>query len=142
MGELANCPNCGELFVKGAQTVCQNCFKEEEAKFEIVYDFIKKKKNRTATMNEVSEATEVEKKLIQKWLRQKRIQPGSFPNLTYECERCDTQIYEGRLCLDCAETLQKDLQQTDQPKTLKEREDENKREKVYYNVDKENKWRS
>ncbi|GEN47159.1 TIGR03826 family flagellar region protein [Alkalibacillus haloalkaliphilus] len=141
MGELANCPNCGELFVKGAQTVCQTCFQEEEEKFEKVYNFIRKKKNRTATMSQVSDETGVEKSLIQKWLRQRRIQPGTFPNLTYQCERCDTQIYEGKLCLDCAGDLKSDLQQGE-VKTIAEKQNENKRQQVYFNVDQENKWRN
>ncbi|WP_017184923.1 TIGR03826 family flagellar region protein [Alkalibacillus haloalkaliphilus] len=141
MGELANCPNCGELFVKGAQTVCRTCFLEEEEKFETVYSFIRKKKNRTATMGQVSDETGVEKSLIQKWLRQRRIQPGTFPNLTYQCERCDTQIYEGKLCLDCADVLKSDLQQGE-VKTIAEKENEKKRQKVYFNVDQENKWRN
>ncbi|WP_188206715.1 TIGR03826 family flagellar region protein [Alkalibacillus aidingensis] len=143
MGELANCPNCGELFVKGSQDVCRKCFKEEEEKFDRVYNFIRKKKNRMATMNEVSEGTDVEKSLIQKWLRQKRIHAGSFPNLTYGCERCGEQIYEGKLCENCADQLKTDISQDERQKTIAELEQEKRdRQQVYFNVDQENKWRN
>ena len=38
MGELDNCANCGKLFVKVTRNVCPDCVKEEEKKFQTVYD--------------------------------------------------------------------------------------------------------
>ncbi|MET3682997.1 flagellar operon protein (TIGR03826 family) [Alkalibacillus flavidus] len=142
MADLANCPRCDKLFVKGAHDVCPDCLKQEEQDFQTVYEFIRKKKNRMSTMQEVSDQTGVEKHLIQKWLKQRRIHPGEFPNLTYECERCGTQIYEGRLCLDCAGDLQSDLNEETRGKTIAEQEQEKRDKQVYFNVDQENKWRN
>ncbi|MDQ0159661.1 TIGR03826 family flagellar region protein [Alkalibacillus salilacus] len=141
MADLANCPRCGNLFVKQNQDVCADCFKKEEEDFQTVYEFMRKKKNRMSTMNEVAETTGVDKHLIQKWLIQRRIHPGEFPNLTYDCERCGTQIYEGRLCLNCAGDLQNDLKEEAGAKTIAEQEQEKRDAKVYYNVQQENKWR-
>lgn len=91
MGELANCPMCGELFLKEILTVCRSCYEKEEEQFETVYKYIRKKKNRTATVDEVAEATGVKESLIRKWVKERRIHRADFPNLTYSCERCGEQ---------------------------------------------------
>ncbi|MFD2639007.1 TIGR03826 family flagellar region protein [Piscibacillus salipiscarius] len=109
MGELANCPQCGELFVKGAISVCQKCYQEEEKKFEKVYKFIRKRKNRTATMYEVASETGVEESLITKWIKEKRIHPSQAPNFNYPCEKCGNPISEGKLCPSCTDTLRKNM---------------------------------
>ncbi|TFB24383.1 hypothetical protein E3U55_02460 [Filobacillus milosensis] len=140
MGELANCPRCGALFLKGAQDVCKDCHNEEEEKFDTVYAFIRQKKNRMATVLEVSDATGVEESLIMKWVHKKRLHPASFPNLTYKCERCDNQIYEGNLCKDCAEELKKGFTD-DQPKTIAEQKAEQDKKRAYINMTEEKEWK-
>ncbi|WP_027965373.1 TIGR03826 family flagellar region protein [Halalkalibacillus halophilus] len=143
MGDLANCPSCGQLFVKSTQPICRECYQKEEEQFESVYEFVRRKKNRASTMGEVSEATGVDKPLIQKWLREKRLHAASFPNLTYDCERCGEQIYEGKLCSTCATSLQKDLSEApEKDRTFAEKQEEERKAKVYFNVDQENKWRN
>lgn len=115
MGELANCPMCGELFLKEILTVCRSCYEKEEEQFETVYKYIRKKKNRTATVDEVAEATGVKESLIRKWVKERRIHRADFPNLTYSCERCGEQIHEGKLCDSCKNELYHDLQASDEP---------------------------
>lgn len=45
MGELANCPKCGSLFVKTRlRSICDACYQEEEKAFETVYNFLRKRK--------------------------------------------------------------------------------------------------
>nr|WP_289037057.1 TIGR03826 family flagellar region protein [uncultured Allobacillus sp.] len=141
MGELANCPMCGELFLKGILTVCRSCYEKEEEQFETVYKFIRKKKNRTATIDEVAEATGVKIPLIQKWVKERRIHRADFPNLTYSCERCDEQIQEGKLCDSCKNELYQDLQASEEP-TIAEKVKEEKKSDIYYNVTKDRTWRS
>ncbi|MGP4073862.1 TIGR03826 family flagellar region protein [Piscibacillus sp. B03] len=132
MGELANCPQCGELFVKRAIDVCQKCYQEEEKKFEKVYAFIRKKRNRTATMYEVSNETGVEESLITKWLKQKRIHPSQAPNFNYPCERCGNMISEGKLCSNCSDSLKRDLVDESAAQQVKESSNVT----TYYNVNK------
>ncbi|RPF54353.1 TIGR03826 family flagellar region protein [Aquisalibacillus elongatus] len=138
MGDLANCPRCGALFLKGPLDVCQNCYQEEEEKFDLVYQFIRQKKNRMATVLEVSSETGVEEKLIMKWVHQKRLHPAQFPNLTYPCERCSNPIREGKLCKDCADELKEGFND-EQPKTIAEKEAEYEKNRAYINV---SKWES
>jgi flagellar operon protein (TIGR03826 family) len=117
MGELANCPRCGRLFVKHSiRDVCEQCYKEEEALFEKVYQFLRKRENRTATMAQVVEATGVSESLITKWIKIGRLQLVHFPNLGYPCESCGTMIREGQLCTKCRTKLQRELKQFEEEK--------------------------
>lgn len=110
MAELTNCPNCGEIFVKNQfRDICQNCWKEEEKAYERVYQFIRKRENRTATMIQVVEATEVEEELILKFIKTGRLKLTQFPNLGYPCDKCGKIIREGKLCTTCSEEFRKDL---------------------------------
>lgn len=136
MGELDNCPNCGAIFVRTKfRDTCEACFKEEELKFEKVYNYIRKRENRTATIPQVVEATEVEEDLIIKFVKTGRLKLAQFPNMTYPCSRCGGPMQEGDICKDCAEELRKDLLQHE--KEEKEKLEREKKEKsiTYYAVD-------
>ncbi|MGM8215196.1 TIGR03826 family flagellar region protein [Bacillaceae bacterium W0354] len=138
MGELANCPNCGKLFVKGVQSVCRECYLEEEEKYAIVYEFLRQKENRQATVLEVSEATGVEEALIMKFVKQRRLLQANFPNLTYPCDRCGKPIREGKMCKSCVEDIREGLTAEARRVLTEERE----KEGAYFNINKENKWRN
>lgn len=48
--DVFNCPNCNSLFVMTKfRDVCDACYKEEEAQYDKVYAYIRKKTNRTAS---------------------------------------------------------------------------------------------
>lgn len=122
MAELGNCPQCGDIYVlNNIRDVCLNCYKQEEADFEKVYQFIRKKQNRTAQMEEVVEATGVEKTLIYKFIKKGRIKLAQFPNLGYPCAKCGTIIREGKLCQPCMTGIQTEL-------NVIEKEEERKKE--------------
>jgi flagellar operon protein (TIGR03826 family) len=112
MAELSNCPKCDAIFVKNQfRDVCQDCWKEEETAYETVYQFIRKRENRTATILQVVEATGVDEDLILKFIRTGKLKLAQFPNLGYPCEKCGVSIREGKVCMSCAVELRKDLQQ-------------------------------
>lgn len=70
MGELKNCPTCGEFFnYTGLREVCNPCAMNEEKQYEIVYRFLRKRENRAATVERIVEATGVEESLLHKWVR-------------------------------------------------------------------------
>ncbi|SES71932.1 flagellar operon protein TIGR03826 [Salinibacillus kushneri] len=135
MGELSNCPNCGALFVKGVRKVCDNCYREEERAFETVYAYIRKKENRRATITEVSEGTGVEERLIMKFVKEKRLQPAQFPNLTYGCERCGNPIQEGKICGNCRDQLKHALDQEQAVESIEKRQKQESAQ-TYFTVDK------
>ncbi|MCL6584963.1 MAG: hypothetical protein K6T72_00335 [Anoxybacillus sp.] len=117
MAQLDNCPKCGRLFVKNQfRDICEVCYKEEEKLFEKVYNFLRKRENRTATLAQVVAATEVDETLIIKWIKKGRIQLLQFPNLGYPCDKCGKLIREGRLCVECNKGLQQQLQKLEEEK--------------------------
>lgn len=139
MGELDNCPNCGAIFVRTKfRDTCEACYKEEEKKFEAVYTFIRKRENRTATIAQVVEATDVEEDLIIKFIKTGRLKLAQFPNLTYPCTRCGGPTNEGDLCKSCAEELRQELKihesETRHRQKMAERE-KKERAVTYYAVD-------
>lgn len=137
MAELANCSRCGNVFIKGLRDICQDCYNKEEEAFETVYKFLSKQKNRTATMMEVVEETEVEEFYISKFIREKRLLLTKFPNLSYPCEVCGTGIQTGRICKECQQDIIKDLRiEEELEQRSAERSQENKsRVHTYYTID-------
>ncbi|GEM01723.1 flagellar operon protein TIGR03826 [Halolactibacillus halophilus] len=139
MADLANCSRCGNLFVKTTRDICQDCFNEEEKQFEIVYNFMKKRVNRQATIPEIVEATGVKEDLIIKFVKEKRLRTAQFPNLTYPCDRCGKDITEGRLCQACSNDLSGGLKHEhdiEQVKKLNEEREKEKANQTYVAVDK------
>ncbi|KGX86317.1 TIGR03826 family flagellar region protein [Pontibacillus litoralis] len=133
MGEIANCPNCNVLFVKGIKSVCDACYQEEEAMFDKVYTFIRKKENRMATIDEVVEATGVSRDVIMKFVNEKRLHTGNFPNLTYPCYKCGGPIKEGKLCRSCTNEIKSDLQREKEIEEVhKANKESEHRQNTYY----------
>ncbi|WP_010302172.1 TIGR03826 family flagellar region protein [Kurthia senegalensis] len=110
MGEVKNCPICGQLFNDiGIRDVCGNCGADEERKYEEVYRFLRRRENRAATIERIVEATGCTEEMLHKWVRKGRLQPALFPNLGYPCDNCGKLTQTGKLCESCSTNLQKDL---------------------------------
>ena len=133
MGELSNCPKCNSLFVKTQfRPVCDACYKKEEAAYETVFKFLRKRDNRKALLHEVVEATGVDEDLILKFIRNGRIQLSNFPNLGYPCDKCGKVIREDRLCESCKTDINKQLNQMDQVEKISERNKKQENQSTYY----------
>ncbi len=130
MAEIANCARCDAVFVKGIRDICPDCHKEEEKAFDIVYQFLRQKKNREATMAEIVEATGVEEAWIIKFIKEKRLLTTQFPSLNFPCEKCGDPITQGRLCSSCAKELKAELELHE-----KQQKQENEKRKTYYMFD-------
>ncbi|TGA95874.1 hypothetical protein E4665_17330 [Sporolactobacillus shoreae] len=113
MAELANCKSCGRLFVRVSSPYCPECLKEQDKKFDIVYDYIREQEHRMATVPQVHDATGVETELIYQWVREGRLVSAMFPNLGYPCKSCGKMITEGVICSDCRNKIQGDLHRED-----------------------------
>lgn len=129
MAELANCTNCGRLFVKVASRLCPECLKEQDRQFDVVYHYITRQENRTATVPQVHEATGVETDLIYQWVREGRLVPAMFPNIGYPCRSCGSIIKEGVLCHNCRSRLEKEIGQEN---IRQKKQDEMKIRKTYH----------
>lgn len=133
MGEISNCPNCGAIFAKNKfRDVCQKCYVEEEKKFEEVYQFIRKRENRTATIQQVIEGTGVEEALILKFIKIGKLKLAQFPNLGYKCEKCGSIIRDGRLCRSCTDDLKSQLKVFQQEEQRRREIEERERNQTYY----------
>ncbi|MCR2822351.1 TIGR03826 family flagellar region protein [Lederbergia panacisoli] len=109
--DLLNCPDCGEIYVKNSvRDVCDKCYRAEEALFDKVYRFLRKKENRAARIESVSEATGAPEKLLYKWVKRGRLHTTQFPNLGYPCDRCGKIIRDGLLCEGCATSIKGELE--------------------------------
>lgn len=140
MAELANCSRCDAVFVKDIRTICQNCYKEEERDFDTVYRFLRDRKNREATVEEIAKATGVPKTLIMKFVKEKRLRTSQFPKLAYPCDKCGTTIVTGHLCFDCYEELKRDLEQHEKNEERSEQQRKKERKtSIYYSIDEKRK---
>lgn len=133
MAQLANCTRCGKLYAKTLKDVCPDCVKEYEKMYEIVYNFLRKKENRQATIPEIVEATGVEEKIILQFVKEKRLRQSQFPNLAYPCERCGNPISEGKICSNCRGTLQSDLEKIHEQE--KQKKEEAAKTRTYFTRD-------
>ncbi|CAG9609749.1 TIGR03826 family flagellar region protein [Pseudoneobacillus rhizosphaerae] len=102
MTNLGNCVRCGKLFLK-IRDICQDCYQKQEDNFVLVNDYLRNHKN--GTIQEVSEETGVSIAQIRQFILAKRIQVNYFPNLTYPCDTCGSQIKEGKNCQSCMVTI-------------------------------------
>lgn len=124
--ELENCPNCNEIYEKNKfRDVCPKCWKKEEADFQTVNNFMRKRVNRVATVEQIVDQTGVSENLILKFIKKGRLQPSMFPNLGYPCDRCGRFIQKGNLCTVCNEELRDELE-TFQKEEQRKREREKK----------------
>ncbi|WP_062354109.1 TIGR03826 family flagellar region protein [Bacillus kwashiorkori] len=131
---LENCANCGQLFVKNSiRDICENCYREEEAAFEKVNVFLKKRENRTASMVQIINETGVEEALILKFIKKGRIRLVQFPNLAYPCEKCGRPIKTGKICETCMKELRTDLDSFEKERARQAEIAE--REKTYFTMD-------
>ncbi|MFS0783694.1 TIGR03826 family flagellar region protein [Bacillus sp. 1P06AnD] len=136
MGELTNCRRCDKLFIETKfRDVCDECYKEEEKDFEKVYNYIRKRENRTAAMDQVIEATGVEEELIIKYIKKGRLKLAQFPKLGYKCDRCGATIREGRLCSDCSKSLRTELHHFEEMEEQRKAIEERGKNVTYYTKD-------
>ncbi|MFC4618544.1 TIGR03826 family flagellar region protein [Camelliibacillus cellulosilyticus] len=130
MAELANCEQCGKVFVKNTTGICPSCRKKVDEKFDRVWHYIRKQENREATVTQVYEATGVEEKLIFRWIEEGRLRVKDFVNLTYPCASCGAPIQRGKLCAACAKQMEKDLAEHDASEERKK--EDRDRYRTYY----------
>ncbi|SDH19403.1 flagellar operon protein TIGR03826 [Alteribacillus persepolensis] len=132
MEHLKNCPRCGRLFVKSLRAICNDCHRAIEEKFQKVYAYMRKQKNRSATMMRVVEATGVEKEDISQFIKEGRLHIQQFPNLEYPCESCGKGIRAGRICQVCKDDIENGLKAETVAKDQKEREEQEKKRHLTY----------
>ncbi|MGL4738814.1 MAG: flagellar protein [Cellulosilyticaceae bacterium] len=106
--EVKSCRRCNRLFQYVAgPVICPECKDEEEKIFVVVRDFIRD--NKGVTMEEVCRETGVAISVIEKFLKQGRLEIAEDSPIKLACERCGVRIRSGRYCNTCKENIAKEL---------------------------------
>ncbi len=94
------CKNCKKIFqyIAGPE-ICPRCKQLEEDMFQKVKTYLRE--NPGESMHVVSEETEVSVALIEKFLRQGRLEVSPDSPITLTCEMCGRKITSGRFCSNC-----------------------------------------
>ena len=102
--EVRTCRRCKKIFqyITGPQ-ICPRCKQKEEEMFQVVKEYLRQ--NPGATMNIVSQETEVSVAIIEGFLRQGRLEVTSDSPIALSCESCGVRILTGRLCQKCNASL-------------------------------------
>ena len=108
--DVRSCRNCGRLFnyLQG-QPICPACRNKLEKKFEEVKEYIRS--HESASIQQISEDTEVSVKQIKQWVREERLTFSSKSPVGIECENCGAMIRTGRFCNKCKNNMANTLQQ-------------------------------
>ncbi len=102
---VSNCVRCKQAFAVVKGPVCPACLEKEEEQFEKVKEFLED--NAGATMEEISEGTEVPVKRIAKFVKDGRLEGVKGTN--FKCSKCGIKIDKGSYCQECAKKLQENL---------------------------------
>ena len=94
---LANCRECGKIYMQNASGLCQDCYRIAEDDELKVAHYLQD--HCRASIREVHEATRVSETTILKMIKKGRI--TSDAELSYPCKNCGKPIFEGSVCTDC-----------------------------------------
>jgi DNA-directed RNA polymerase subunit RPC12/RpoP len=108
---LANCKECGKLYVQNPAGICPECYQLLEEQESKVAAYLRN--NQRASIVEVHEATGVPEKVILKMIKKGRI-VGDI-RLEYPCETCGKPISEGRVCAECGHRVLSQLKNEPRP---------------------------
>lgn len=106
--EVKVCRGCKKIFqyIAGPQ-LCPRCKQLEEDMFQKVKEYLRQ--NPGASLIEVSKETEVSAGLIEKFLRQGRLQVTADSPIQLTCERCGKKITTGSYCNGCKNEITNEL---------------------------------
>lgn len=102
-----NCPGCGAIYRKNPLNLCHACVKELEREYRACEEYLRK--NRKATLAELSRETGISIGKISRFIKEKRIHIHDQPNMGYACELCGESIRSGKLCPSCYGKIQSDI---------------------------------
>lgn len=96
------CSYCGRIFQSSRSSSCPECVRKMEDQFKIIKEYLYQ--HPRASVEEVSNETEIDEKLILHFLREGRLEMVAADGFLI-CEKCGESITSGRLCKKCSDTL-------------------------------------
>lgn len=105
------CPTCGEpmKYMFGEVYKCSKCGRSELTDFGKVREFLEKSGPQPAVV--ISRETGVELNVIDKFLREGRVEIPDGSDIYIKCQSCGTDIRYGRFCPECMMKISKDIGQ-------------------------------
>lgn len=105
------CPICGQpmKYMFGEVYKCQKCGRSELSDFGKVREFLEKAGAQPAVV--ISRETGVELNVIDKFLKEGRVEIPDGSDVYIKCQSCGTDIRYGRFCPECMMKMTKDLGQ-------------------------------
>lgn len=106
--EVKVCRGCKKIFqyIAGPE-LCPKCRQLEEEMFQKVKEYLIEHPG--ANMYEVTQKTDVSAALIEKFLRQGRLQVAEDSPIVLTCERCGRKIMTGKYCNECKNQISSEL---------------------------------
>lgn len=98
---IANCPQCGKVFVENPSGICPDCYAQEEKDTYLVGEYLRD--HPKSHIQEVHEETGVAIKVIMRMIKKGRV-IGDY-DLSYPCESCGAPITHGRVCDTCSNKI-------------------------------------
>lgn len=108
---LANCPECGKLYVENPSGMCVDCFRREQEDEDTVAKYLRNRQN--SSIEEIHEATKVDVKVILKMIRKGRVTGGTI--ISYPCDSCRQPITSGKYCKECSSGVLDQVKQEPKP---------------------------
>ena len=129
--EVKVCRGCKKMFqyITGP-VLCPKCKQLEEEQFLKVKDYLRE--NPGSTMYAVTQATGVSAALIEKFLKQGRLQVAENSPIALICERCGKKIPTGKFCNACKKEISEELTGVKNSIVAKEKEKENAQAKMRF----------
>ena len=102
--EVKVCRNCKKMFqYTTGPVLCPKCKQLEEEMFLKVKDYLRE--NPGSNMSDVSQATNVSATLIEKFLKQGRLQVSQDSPIKLTCDKCGKKITTGKFCDSCKKEI-------------------------------------
>ncbi len=106
--DISVCKNCKRMFQNVfGQDFCPSCAKLMDEEFERVREYVRDNPGHTA--QQVAETCGVSLKMINKWVRDERLEFSSAEGSGLNCEKCRKPIATGRFCDNCKAELRSEF---------------------------------
>jgi flagellar operon protein (TIGR03826 family) len=109
---ISNCTRCGSIFSRVNKPICPKCLEKEEKDFEKAVEWLRE--NPGCGIQELSEATGVERQDILRWIRENRIVMTNTSELV-KCKKCGAPISSGNFCDQCKSELSNEVTENLKP---------------------------
>lgn len=111
--ELFTCRKCRRLTNRLVGGLCGACYSKQDELFTEVREYIYAHKK--ANMQEITREFNIEPLIIEKWIRDGRLEVTEDSPIKPVCERCGTSILTGKYCVECQGKVIKSLNQALEP---------------------------